>query len=434
MKLCEHQVPRATFTALAAGGGGAEAVELLAAGQHSKHMLLIRGVMDQARAQDHPQASGTRRAYDLLATLQHDDPEAVDPVLQHPAVGAWARRTILALRSGDPGAVPQQMAAVAAAAAIRAGTSCDIDVPAIDGRVTLPSLGQAIIRPTATATVQCDNGSAEVLDGSKVVPIPRDPWQDSSGWQGLREMSARVEDNELRVVVDDLDPYRMPGMPNVGDRLDGGELDVWRATLQSAWELLVRHHRHVAEEVAGTIRVLTPLAPPPQGQSSATSREAFGCVALSAAPDPVTMAVTLTHETQHAKLSALLDLIPLTSPDDGSRYYAPWRDDPRPIPGLFQGAYAYLGVTDFWRHQRELEHGEAATRAAAEFSRWRVSALSVARTLLASGRLTAAGEIFVTKMSERLTSWSGETVPTRARALAEHLVARHRAEWHERNG
>jgi hypothetical protein len=40
-------------------------------------------------------------------------------------------------------------------------------------------------------------------------------------------------------------------------------------------------------------------------------------------------------------------------PDDGHRYYVPWRDDPRPISGLLQGAYAYLGVTGFWRTRRQ---------------------------------------------------------------------------------
>jgi uncharacterized protein len=75
---------------------------------------------------------------------------------------------------------------------------------------------------------------------------------------------------------------------------------------------------------------------------------------MSAPPDPIIGTVTLTHEIQHVKLGALLDLVTLTLPDDGRRYYAPWRDDPRPLGGLLHGVYAYLGVTEFWRRQRNL--------------------------------------------------------------------------------
>ena len=68
---------------------------------------------------------------------------------------------------------------------------------------------------------------------------------------------------------------------------------------------------------------------------------------MSRQPDKYTCAETLVHETQHLKLCALLDLVTLARPDDGRRYYAPWRPDPRPAGGLLQGAYAFLGVSGF---------------------------------------------------------------------------------------
>ena len=36
-------------------------------------------------------------------------------------------------------------------------------------------------------------------------------------------------------------------------------------------------------------------------------------------------AVTLVHEFQHSKLSAMLDLKPLIDPADDRRYFAPWQ-------------------------------------------------------------------------------------------------------------
>jgi HEXXH motif-containing protein len=436
MKPREHRIPVRVFAELADGGGGPSAVAQLAAAQHSKHVLLVRGVVEAAKAVGHPDAGMARRAYDLLAAIQSRDDDAVDTVLRHPSVGAWSRDTINALRERRPGATPRGLAALAAAAAIRSGTECEVDVPAVEGVVTLPSLGQAVLPPTATeATVHSRADGAEVSGAGVIVTIPADPSRDGPGWRGLRTVSAEADGVPLRLVIDDLDPYRMPGAANMGGRLSGGDVARWQETLQAAWRLLVRHHRTVADEVRTAISVLTPLRTPPAGgQSSATSRETFGCVALSTPPDPAAFAVTLTHETQHAKLSALLDIVPLTEPDDGSRHYAPWREDPRPIPGLLQGAYAYLGVTDFWRRQRRIETGRAELEASAEFCRWREGAYLVTRTLMRSGRLTPEGEAFTARMAQRLKLWADEPVSTAARELARRRAERHRARWRERNG
>ncbi|GAA0847871.1 hypothetical protein GCM10009525_68840 [Streptosporangium amethystogenes subsp. fukuiense] len=435
MNLREHRITAGVFSKLAAGGGGAAAVARLSAAQHSKHVLLVRGVLEAARANGHPDAAVTRRAYDLLATVQRRHPGAVDTVLRHPSVGAWARRTVKMLDAHAEDAAPGQLAALAAAAAIRSGTACDIDVPAVEGVVTLPSLGQAILSPTVSwATVECAEGGAEVTADGTIVTVPRDPGRDAPGWKGLRSLSTEVDGVPLHLVIDDLDPYRMPETTNIGGRLTEAETERWQSTLEEAWHLLVRHHRAVADEVVTAITVLTPLVAPARGQSSSTSGETYGCVALSTPPDASTFAVTLTHETQHAKLSALLDLIPLTLPDDGRRYYAPWREDPRPVPGLLQGAYAFLGVAGFWMRQRHLETGEAALRASSEFFRWREAARLVTGTLLGSGRLTPAGENFATGMALRLDRWAQESVPARARALGRARADDHYARWLERNG
>ena len=238
----------------------------------------------------------------------------------------------------------------------------------------------------------------------------------------------------MRLVVDDLDPYRMPETGNIGGRLTDSETRRWQSTLCEAWELLVRappargrggHHGDQGADAAGA---------PARGQSSSTSRETFGCVALSTPPDASTLAITLTHETQHAKLSALLDIVPLTLPDDGSRHYAPWREDPRPVSGLLQGAYAFLGVTGFWRRHRDLVSGEAPLRAGAEFFRWREATRLVTGTLLGSGRLTSEGEAFTAGMARRLDDWvAGERAGPR-RGPGPERADEHRARWHERNG
>ena len=119
---------------------------------------------------------------------------------------------------------------------------------------------------------------------------------------------------------------------------------------------------------------------------------------------------------QHLKLCAVLDIVRLTQPDDGRRYYAPWRGDPRPAAGLLQGAYAYLGVTEFWRRQRALSTGTAQLKADSEFARWRAGTSAPHRyPMLSSGRLRPIGLEFVQRMSETASRWSAEWVPARAR-------------------
>jgi HEXXH motif-containing protein len=419
------------FDELAVGGGGADAIRELAAAQYSKHVLLLRGVLAAAQAAGHEQLPLARRGYDLLTAAQRHDPEVANAVIRHPSVGAWALRTVRALRGNTAtlGAEPGRLCAVAAAAAIRAGLPAEIWVPTHGKAIVLPTLGAASVDGDA-AVVRSAASDAEVVSDAMRVELPRDPHQDAPGWLAFRRLRAGSFD----VLIDDLDPFRMPAAPNAASRLEIAEVDRWDAVVQEAWPLLVRHHPVIAEEVAAAITVLVPLTESGHGQISSSSSETFGAIALSEPPDPCTLAATFAHEVQHLKLSGLLDIVTLTRPDDERRFYAPWRGDPRPISGLLQGAYAYLGVSGFWRQQRHLETGTAAVRANAEFARWRAAAAGVVETLRASGHLTPAGRDFVHGMAQTLWAWQDEWVPEEARALARWEAGQHLARWQSKNG
>lgn len=431
MSLRYHHVSRDAFDALAAGGGGPDTVRGLAAAQYSKHALLLRGVLGVAWEAGHGRAALAQSGYDLLAAVQRHDPAAAGAVIRHPSVGAWALRTLRALR-GYPemrGAEPTGLCVVAAAAAIRAGVPAEIEVPAAGGVVMLPSLGAATADDGTAMVRSTADGAAVVSEGGQV-RVPPDPHQDGPGWRAVRRLRAGL----LDVLLDDLDPFRMPAVVDVAPRLDSLEVEQWGAALRDAWQLLDMHHPAIAGEVAEAIRVVVPLATPPQGLVSSSSPETFGALALSKPPDPSAFAVTLAHETQHLKLSALLSIVALTLPDDGRRFYAPWRGDPRPASGLLQGAYAYLGVSGFWRRQRHLEDGADATRAHAEFARWRAAALGGVGTLISSGQLTPAGLDFTHGMARTLRLWQDESVPDGALALARHEAETHLSLWRSANG
>ena len=357
-------------------------------------------------------------------------------------------------RPARPGAEPARLAALAAAAAIRARYPCAIEVPAYRGVVTLPSVGQVMLsagwaaaggsvpRGSAAggsaagtmANVRYTAGGTRVIMGRGLVLVPTDTRTDGPGWRGLRRLCATERGMTLRLVIDDLDPDRMPSARDLGGRLSPAEAIRWQRILPRAWDLLADLPGTAAEEIHAVVRALTPLRRPAHGQVSSSSPEAFGGVALSPPADALALAASLAQEAQHAKLGALLDLVALTRPDDGQRYDAPWCDHPRcadawceearrdggrcdgtwPAAPLLRRAYGCLGVSGFWRWQCEAEDRVAAARARMEFRRWRDAAATATRVLAASGRLTGPGRTFVAGMAATLQAWAEDEVPRAA--------------------
>ncbi|WP_440099974.1 HEXXH motif domain-containing protein [Streptosporangium sp. H16] len=433
MRLGSQGVSGTTVLTLAAGEGGAEAVAELSAVQRVKNRLLVRGVATEARSAGHPGAALAARAYDLLADLEGEAGEEVERVLRYPAVGAWAWRTYRSLRSGNgTHDDPAQLGALAAVAAVRARTACRVRLPVRDGAIMLPSLGRLVLPggagDAADVTVRPDGDGAELdVCGLRVRVHPSG---DRPGWQALHRLRVTTG---FDLVVDDLDPYRWSAEDVVEPRLERERLRAWETHTREAWRVLAAHHGTVAEEVSSAVSVLTPVKAPERGQNSASSRETFGTIAMSDPWHGVGLAATFAHEIQHAKLTALIEVIPLTLPDDGRRYYAPWRDDPRPVYGLLQGSYAYLGVAEFWRRQHRFEREEEAFRARVELARWRRASYAVTGTLLASGGLNERGEEFVARMRKTLEECAAEPVDAAAESQALREAEHHLDAWKRRN-
>lgn len=424
MSFPRHRLSRHAFDELAAGRGGGAAVEELTAAEYSKHMVLLAGVVREAAEAGHDQYPLARAGFELLARALRESPAAAERVVLHPAVAQWAREAALACRRGLSGAHarPAQLAAVGAAAAIRAGLAARIEVPAADGLAVLPSLGAAVAAGTRVQ-VRAEPGHARAGQ----VAIPSDPHRQSPGWLPLR----RVGLDGLDVIIDDLDPFRMLGRADLAPRLEASE--PWEDALRQAWGVLrAGHPAALVAEIGAAIRAVVPLAQPESGMVSDSSREAFGAVAMSLPPDPVHGAEALVHETQHLKLGALLDLAELTEPDDDRGFYAPWRDDPRPVSGLLQGAYAFFGVSAFWRRQR-LSPG-SGDDGHVKYARWRDATANVIETLRSTGRLTDAGRDFVDGMASVLESWIGEPVPEGAADQAMRIAQAHRSRWEAAHG
>jgi uncharacterized protein len=423
MNLRRFQLSREMFGALATGAGGQEAIASLVAAEYCKHVILLNGVLRAVRGTE--RCAAVEEGCDLLAEAWRASPDATEAVVRYPAVGAWARRTLQAIRSGASGTVaePGGLLTVSAAAAIRAGLDARINVPVRDGLVVLPSLGAAVIPDSReqAVTVRSRPGGATVGP----VGIPPNPHVEAPGWLPLR----RVRAGALDVLIDDLHPFRMPGLERLSRRHAAPQ--EWEHALQDAWLVLESGHPDLAAEVGATVSVIVPQSPISGRISSSTSPEAFGAVAMSVPRDPVSGAESLVHEVQHLKLAALLDVVRLTLPDDGRRYYAPWRDDPRPLGGLLQGTYAFLGVTRFWREQRASGRPSGADR---KFARSWQEVMLATGTLRASGRLTPAGREFLERMEQTLASWQQDSVPATAWAEARRAALAHQDRWEASSG
>lgn len=141
-------------------------------------------------------------------------------------------------------------------------------------------------------------GGTEVLSAYQRVNVPAEPHRDAPGWRGLRRGRA----GSLDVLIDDLDPFRMPSSTNLSPRPSAGELGRLSVASRSAWPILEEFHPAVAAEVLEAISVIVPLTSPRCGLISISSSATFGAVGLSEPPDPCRCAVNLAHEIQHLKL------------------------------------------------------------------------------------------------------------------------------------
>ncbi|MGX1031045.1 aKG-HExxH-type peptide beta-hydroxylase [Streptomyces sp. SAI-097] len=401
-----YVLPDEVFDALAAGEGGRPAVLLLRRARRSRNLLLLR------RALDGPCGGAAEAAAGLLAGVERVAPEAARSVIDGPAFGTWAARTLRDCPAhGRGGCAGRDFAALTVLAAVRAAHPARITVPVREGRLALPGLGtvtglgeapEALVVVETTAGPEgspdpsAGNCRVRVLTAAGERVLPRDPSRPGHGWQPVAVLDARHRGLTLRLPLETAAP-ELPAL----DTASAGPA-AWRELLRQAWELLVENHPRRAEELAAGLNGIVPLPAPARGVASATSRHAFGTVLTSWPADPERLALTLLHEFQHSKLSALTDLVTLYEPGGRPRLYAPWRPDPRPPGGLLQGIYAHLGDLAFWQDRSGRRHGPARADAA-----WR---LAQTRAHVERGLTEAAAHVRLTDLGARFLERLARTV------------------------
>jgi HEXXH motif-containing protein len=439
-----HDLSEGEFDGLAAGIDDEAAVAKLRSAERSQRYVLLRTVLDAVRAR--PEATGplpaVDEAWDLLIRAQVQDPAETARVLAHPQLGAWAMHVLRRVRGRVHADTPLwidvgYLHAVAAAAGIRSGIPFRTTVPVRHGSAVLPTLGHARLPfrdAWETARVRSDGRDVHLLGrhGTVVVGADRAPGDVQStppAWLPIRKAGG-----EFSVVLEDCDPYRMIIGAARPARLTASTARRWQRVLGETWSLLAAGHPQQAQALVVSISSLVPMPRAerfrPRGGSSG---DAFGAAALSEPDDAVQLAAALVHECQHAKLGALMQLVDLYEEGREEPFYAPWRDDPRPLRGLLHGVYAYAGVTAFWRRHRLLAHAGDAALANFEFALWRRQTLRTLIRLQRRPELTNLGRRFLDGVASTLHPWQSEPVPAYVQGLADAAAADHEALWRIRH-
>ncbi len=429
--LPHHRLPSAAVAELVRGDGGPATLDLLLGAERSRRLLLLR-MLDEA--------TDLGPAWDLLGRVQRHAPAVLDDLLMYPQTGMWLTTALRRLRGSAARDEPPlwvvlgHFSALAAAAALRAELDFSLEVPVRHGRVPLPTLGCAELPVTerwATATVRAEGTRAVVETPGATVALPDPPGSPGPGWHPVRRLAVGPVERRLDVVLDDVDPYRTYPRPTEPSPLSEEAADQWRRVLGQAWEMLLRELPGTAEAMRRGVFSLTPTPARERFRPrSASAGDAFGGVEASEPDDAVQLAATLVHEFQHTKLGGLLHLTPLLTgraEEDTGLWYAPWRDDPRPIDGLLQGIYAFMGVTGFW-HARRAGAGQDAVPHF-EFALWRAHVATAMEQIHRHERLTPVGAALLDSLRDRCAAWLREPVPEAPLALARLCADYHVMRW-----
>jgi uncharacterized protein len=401
-----HTLAERHFDELATGGGSPGAIDALTTAQRSLRRARLAASIGQVVPTD-PAGASVHAAWDALCDLDESAPAAVEVVLGHPYLGRWASE----LTSGGGGAAYLWGAVLAAS--MVAGIPWSAKVPIAGDRLVLPTLGALVGLGTAgESVIETDPAAGALMIDGRLVPLSDERVPDAPWWP-----ATRVELCGTPVVLDDVDPHRDCFHRRAAARLDATAFEHWRHAVGAAGRVIQRDH---AEHLPALTRGLTTLTPLEAGptDASATHRHAFGAIGVAATATPANLpdalVLALVHEVQHLKMGAVLDLFELFDPDDRSLHRVGWREDPRPIEGVLQGAYAHLAVVEVWRRRAErpgagdraerpgagdlAERPGAGDLAGTAFATLRDQTRAAIDTLLSSGSLTVLGRRWVEQM------------------------------------
>lgn len=425
--LATHRTPRSVFDEFCSGPVAETSMAAIKAGQHSLRRLRLLALLDVL-----PVDVALEQAWSILVDVDDRSPEIVADVLMHPSVGVWLMRA-LRVRQADWNEFGYLYSLVAAAA-VRAGHPCDIEVPVMGGIVSLPTVGAVRLPWSSVAAVTLRNYSTRsvfIISGEESIEFAIDA--PSACFSPTSRHQADFRGIRLDVEINDTDPYREFVEPLPPLRLDAAELTHWRTLLDDAWSVLTERHSGYARELSSGLNALIP-ARAGSKVAGASCSAAFGGVVLSAKNSATGLAEVLVHELQHSKLNAMLDLVSLEKGVSDRFWYAPWRVDSRPLVGLLHGIYAFVSVVEFWRIEHEQPSEPELSRAAQfAFAHRRNQVREAVDAARSAPELTELGRQLVETASERLTVCESVEVPADLLEVVRQMSDDNRITWRLRH-
>ncbi|WP_230569576.1 HEXXH motif domain-containing protein [Saccharothrix luteola] len=432
LSLPHHGMSLAQFDAMASERTDGGTSALLHHVERTRRLLALRLVLHHAR---HHHASQNPlppvdEAWELLITAERADPEAVAALLSRPQVGLWLAHVLRRLRNKVTDTAPVwfhlgQLHLLAAAGGLSAKLRFAIPIPLWNGIGVLPGLGSVRVPEAAewghgTLVANATGLTVKTSDGT-AHPVECEP---------IRLLGDEAGSVAPRIHLDDTGPYRGLEVPEHPDPLSESSATRWNKVFAEAWTILEQNHPHRARELSSGLSVITPRPAAHRFRPySGSVGEGYGAAIISEPHDAAQLAVTMVHEYQHSKLNAISHLTPLVHEGPPATCYAPWRDDPRPVSGLYQGVNAFLAVAEFWVRQREHLSGSHAALAHFEFALVRTQVTEALHALRRHPSLTDLGRRFAARLAERLEPLDKAAVPAELRAAAEAAALDHRTAW-----
>jgi HEXXH motif-containing protein len=371
-----------------------------------------------------------------LSSADRIDAPEVNDLLLEPAIGSWTRfclRNLDELRIDDLA----YLGNIVAVASMRTGLGFRVTASVSDGLVYLPTLGSLRVADCATnglAFLSSDGDWLSIEFNGSAVPLPTNFALENDYWRPLRRIVSTASGPQLNLTLDDLDPYRKSFGFNVLERQPLEVFEQWHSVIIEGWTSLVAHHSEFAEIMSMGLRTIVPLRlDGPTYGSSATVNDALGAIFTHLPSTPLRAAHCLVHEFQHNRFGFALEQLELSDEGSDELFYAPWRNDPRPLLPLLNGAYAHLAIVEFWGVQRQCLDEPTRSYAESEFARWRHQVDRALQSAKGAQHLTDEGRSFVESMQSALRRWLDETVGDEFQRLAVDAAVFHEARWRLEN-
>lgn len=441
-----HTIDKAQHAELMRGLGSSAALSTLVSAHESATRGALYAVM--IKAYRSPCCDSIGADIDALISSLDDvtaqSPDVVRDVLSHPTTRSWMNRCLREVTSSDSAQLPRGERCNGVA---HWSENLRLSASLLAGRevtgtrnlwtdgsfVHLPKIGSLGFGDSDVAQIVTFEveGSLSGPNSIRIRPPHRPRPCVTTDWLPARTADCRHRDLEIRLMVDDMDPFRRIEGLLPAPRLSDSEFERWRRLLAGAWRLLVERHPDDARALASLIDTVVPLqVDRSRAGMSASVGDCPGAIYATLPGDEIQMALVLVHELQHNKYAMLSALTGLGADDATPDMYAPWRGDPRPAAALLDGAYAHLGIVRFWLEEWL---GTRSELAEFEFARWSVQVDRALFSLLDSKRLTSTGDVLARSLVEQIGVYRLHETSPEIERLAADASADHEAGWKIRN-